>query len=276
MTVALLAALVGTFGYGAGSVLQSVGTSRARGLSVVRQPAYVAGLGCDAVAWIASLVALRQLPLFAVQALLAGSLAVTVVLARAFLHVRLRPRDAAAAAVITLALVVLAASAGSLSAQRPPQLFTPVMLVGLGVLAAATAVASRRARSVELAALAGCAFSGAALCARAAHGSGDLASLLHEPLVGAVLAYGVIGMVGYTAALEHGQVGPATAILWVVEVALPAVVGVWVLGDTVRAGWVVPAAVALLLSLAACIVLATSTRPAGAIPTAPAHRRDNP
>lgn len=259
MTLALLAALVGTFGYGAGSVLQSVGASRARGVSVVRQPAYVAGLACDAVAWLASLVALRQLPLFTVQALLAGSLAVTVLLARVVLRAPLQRRDAAAAGVITAALVVLAASAGTLSAVRPPRHFAGVMLVGLGLLAVATVIAVRRGRPVELAVLAGCAFSGAALSARAAHGTGDWASLLREPLVAAALAYGLVGMVAYTAALEHGQVGPATAILWVVEVVLPAVVGVWVLGDTVRGGWDVPAAGALLLAVAACVVLATST-----------------
>lgn len=262
MSLALLAALLGTFGYGAGSVLQSVGTSRARGVMVVRQPTYVAGLLCDAVAWIASLVALRALPLFAVQALLAGSLAVTVVLARVVLHARLRARDAAAAGVITVALVVLAASAGPLSAQRPPRPFEPAVLVGLGILALATVVASRRARSVELAVLAGLAFSGAALCARAAHGSGSWETLLHEPLAWAVLGYGALGMVGYTGALEHGAVGPATAILWVVEVAVPAVVGVRVLGDTVRDGWGAPALVALVLALGACVVLAST--PSGA------------
>ncbi|GAB3083005.1 hypothetical protein [Phycicoccus sp. Root101] len=263
MILALLAALVGTLGYGAGSVLQSVGASRASGVAVARQPTYVAGLAFDAVAWMGSLVALRQLPLFAVQALLAGSLAVTVVLARLVLGVRVRRREGVAAAVITAALVVLAAGAGPLSAVRPPRPFSPVMLVSLGVLAVATVLAGRRARSTELAVLGGVAFSGAALCARAAHGSGDWASLLHEPLAWAVLGYGALGMIGYTGALEHGSVGPATAILWVVEVALPAVVGVWVLGDAVRPGWAAPAVLALLLALGACVVLAAAPGQSG-------------
>jgi hypothetical protein len=49
-----------------------------------------------------------------------------------------------------------------------------------------------------------------------------------------VLGYGAIGIASYTLALERGPVGPATAILWVVEVALPAAVGVSLLGDGVR------------------------------------------
>lgn len=263
MTWAFVAALVGTFGYGAASVLQAVGTSRATGLGVLRQPTYVAGLLCDALAWVASLLALRQLPLFAVQALLAGSLAVTVLLARLVLKTPVRPQDAIAAGVVTAALVVLAASAGSTSALKPPSVFTLVMMLGLAILAAATALARSRSRSAECAVVAGVAFSGAALSARAAHGTGSWAGLLHEPLVWAVLGYGAMGMICYTLALEHGPVGPATAILWVVEVMLPAAVGVLVLGDAVRIGWTLPATVSLLLALGACVALASG----------PAHRQ---
>ncbi|NYG08631.1 drug/metabolite transporter (DMT)-like permease [Phycicoccus badiiscoriae] len=269
MTLAFVAALVGTFGYGIASVLQAVGTARANGLAVLRQPTYVLGLGCDAVAWVASLLALRQLPLFAVQALLAGSLAVTVVLARVVLGTRMRPRDAVAAGVVTGTLVVLAASAGPPSTLRTPGSFVPIMLVVLALIAVATAAAWARPRSGALAVIAGVAFSGAALSARAVqgapategvgstHGAVDWVALLHEPLAWAVIGYGALGMLCYTLALEHGPVGPATAILWVVEVALPAVVGVVVLGDGVRAGWALPAVVSLVLALAACVVLAT-------------------
>ena len=74
MTVGLIAALVGMFGYGIGSVLQAAAAARASGPAVLRHPAYLAGLTCDAVAWLASLAALRSLPLFVVQSLLAGEL----------------------------------------------------------------------------------------------------------------------------------------------------------------------------------------------------------
>ncbi|TPG17835.1 hypothetical protein [Pedococcus bigeumensis] len=256
MTFALLAALVGTLGYGVASVLQAVGTARANGMAVLKQPTYLAGLGCDATAWVASLVALRQLPLFAVQALLAGSLAVTVVVASVVLKTRLRVRDVVAVGAITVALVVLAASAGPPSAVKPPSAFTPVMMFVLAILVVVAVATWRRPRSVSFALVAGGAFSGAALCARAAHKAGGWGALLHEPLAWGVLGYGAIGMVCYTLALDHGPVGPATAILWVVEVAVPAAVGVAVLGDSVRTGWGVPAAVSLVVALAACVALA--------------------
>lgn len=270
MTFALLAALVGTVGYGVASVLQAAGTARANGMAVLRQPTYVAGLGCDAAAWVASLVALRQLPLFAVQALLAGSLAVTVVVASVVFKTRLRVRDAVSVGAVTVALVVLAASAGPPSAAKPPPAFTPVMMLGLAVIVVVAVGTWRRPRSATFAVVAGSAFSGAALCARAAHKAGGWGPLLHEPLAWGMLGYGAIGMVCYTLALDHGPVGPATAILWVVEVALPAAVGAAVLGDRVRAGWEVPAVVSLMVALAACVVLTRqdpggpSGHPAGA------------
>src|SRR2546423_746329 len=117
MTLALLAAVLGAIGYGGGSVLQAVGANRAVAaghgvLGVARQWPYLAGLACDLAGWLLSLAALRRLPLFAVQAILGGSLAVTVVLAAAVMHVRARPADRYAISLIIAALVVLGAAAG--------------------------------------------------------------------------------------------------------------------------------------------------------------------
>ena len=99
----------------------------------------------------------------------------------------MRARGVIAIGVVTAALVVLAAGAGPSSALQPPPAFTPVMLLGFTVLAAATAAAYQRSRSVVLASITGVAFSGAALSARAAHGAGDWVVLLHAPLTWAAL-----------------------------------------------------------------------------------------
>ena len=57
------------------------------------------------LAWVASLLALRQLPLFAVQGLLAGSLAVTVLFAPVVLKTEMRARDVVPVAVFTATLI---------------------------------------------------------------------------------------------------------------------------------------------------------------------------
>jgi len=260
MTLALVAALVGMLGYGVGSVLQAVGAERASGPAVLRHPAYLAGLTCDGVAWLASLVALRSLPLFAVQSVLAGSLAVTVLVARLVLGTRLRPRDVVAVAVVAASLVAIAGAAGAQSAQPAPRGFAAAALLGLLLAVGVTVALYRRGGSLALAALAGAAFSGAALCARAVHGPIGWA-LLVDPIALSVAGFGAVGAVAYARSLERGPVGPATAVLWVIEVVLPGIVGLALLGDTVRAGWALPAVIAVVAACGACVALATG-RPA--------------
>ena len=75
-------------GYGVASVLQSVGARRvatATGVTglaaILIQVPYLIGLGLDGVAFVANVVALRELPLFLVQTVLSASIGVTAVLA---------------------------------------------------------------------------------------------------------------------------------------------------------------------------------------------------
>lgn len=258
MILGLAAALAGMLGYGIGTVIQAAGAARTHGLAVMRQPIYLVGLGFDGAAWLASLLALQRLPLFAVQALLAGSLCVTVLLARIFLGTRLRRRDGAAIVLVALALAAVAGAAGVESSQPPPAWFTPSVLVALAVVLLVTFVLYRPGRSVPMAAVAGVAFSGSALCARALHTPGGWRQLLTDPVAWAVVGFGVIGAVALSRALERGAVGPAVAVLWVVEVLLPGTVGVLALGDVVRPGWGITAIAAIAVAVAGCAVLATS------------------
>ncbi len=256
MILAWAAALVGTAGYGTGSVLQGVGAARATGPAVLRQPAYVAGLACDGVAWLASLVALRELPLFVVQSLLAGSVVVTVVLARLFLGTRLRVRDVAAVVVMVAALAGLSVAFLPRTATVASGL-TAGTLAALAVVVLLTGAAYPRGGSTVLAALAGTAFAGAAVAARALDLAAGPAALPGQPLAWAVLAYGAVGTLAYARSLERGPVGPATAVLWSVETVLAGLVGVLALGDAVRPGWAGVALLGVLVTVLGCVVLAT-------------------
>src|SRR4029453_17042871 len=91
--------IVAALGYGVGAVLQAVGARRSnsRGddgiVTMARQPVFLLGLLADFGSWLISRFALHSLPLFAVQTILAGSLAVTVLLARVGLGALLVPRE---------------------------------------------------------------------------------------------------------------------------------------------------------------------------------------
>jgi hypothetical protein len=126
-------------------------------------------------------------------------------------------------------------------------------------------VATKVSSPGVVAALAGTAFGGAALSGRAlpmpeesANTAAFVLALLMEPMTLALLVFAASGMLLYTNALQHGQVGPVTAVLWIGEVVAPSAVGLLLLGDSVRAGWQVPAAFAGVVVIGAAVVLATA------------------
>jgi hypothetical protein len=79
-----------------------------------------------------------------------------------------------------------------------------------------------------------------------------------DPLAWGLAGFGCTGMLLYAHALEHGPVGPVTALLWIVEVIAPSAIGIVLLGDTVRTDWTPAAATAVIATLAAAAVLANA------------------
>jgi drug/metabolite transporter (DMT)-like permease len=260
-------ALLGAIGYAVASVLQAIGAGRRSGtLYSLVDPVYLTGVVLDLLAWLASLVSLRTLAVYQVQSVLAGSIAVTALLARLVLRHRLRRVDLAAIGVTVGALAVLAASSGS----QPPAVLSSALAWSLALgsvpVALLGAAAVRADAPGAAGALAGLGFGGAALCARAIAVPADLPQhftrLGADPLVWGLAGYGVTGMLLYAQALEHGALGPVTALMWITEVIAPSLVGLLLLGDTVRAGWLPAALVSVLAAVASAAVLAVS--PTGA------------
>jgi drug/metabolite transporter (DMT)-like permease len=256
--VPLLAAAGAAVGYGVSTVMQAVGARRSGGMGSLAQPLVLAALVIDGLAWLLSLLALDVLPLFVVQAVLASSVVVVVVLARVVLHAPTRRRDRVAVGVVVAALAVVAGGSGEQPAPAPPAGFTTGMLVATGALVAVAVLAYRRGGAVLLALLSGLGYSGAAIAARAAHASGDLLDTVLQPLAGVIVVCGAVGVLAYLRALERGSVGGSAAVLSVVEVAVPGAVGLVLLGDVIKPGWALPVGAALVAALAACAVLASS------------------
>jgi len=268
VVLALACALFAALAYGSASVLQSVGARRAEtsaGLDprllvrLVRSAPYVSGVALDLAAFAASLVALRMLPLFLVQAAVASSIGVTAVLAAA-IGARLVGRDVVSLAVLGAGLLLLAISA------QPDQgaPLTPVvrwgLLASVVVLGAAGAlVAARAARSSApaLAVLAGLAFTVVAVAARSLAVPTPLWHALSDPGLWAILALGGLGMLLFTTALQRGSVTSTTALMFAVETVVPAAIGLIFLGDTTRPGYAAVAAAGFVLTVAGTVGLAT-------------------
>ncbi|MDT5031689.1 MAG: hypothetical protein QOC94_1860 [Actinoplanes sp.] len=264
---ALSITIFGAFSYAAGSILQALGARRSIGtVRTMAHPLYLIGVGFDILAWAGSMVALRELAVYQVQAILAGSLAITVIAARFFLGSRVRGCDVTAILITIAALTVLAMSAGPQEEVAP----SSALRYGLCVAALVTAVVGWGATKIAppgvVAALAGLALGGAALTGRALilppqpleHLSATAMTIVTEPLSGALVAFAAAGMAMYTDALAKGDVGPVTAVLWISEVVAPSVVALALLGDTVLPGWQLAAVVATLVTVGAAVVLATA------------------
>src|SRR5665811_1202297 len=152
MVLGLACALFAAVGYGTASVLQSVAARKAESGSgldprllvrLARSVPYVSGLGLDLAAFVASLVALRTLPLFLVQSAVASSVGVTAIIA-AVIGVRLRGREIASLVILGAGLLLLASSA-------QPEQGTPLtvgirwgLLSSVVLLAVAGAIVARR------------------------------------------------------------------------------------------------------------------------------------
>lgn len=280
MILALLCA-VGAMGvFGVAAVLQALATSRAVDVEVLdprlllrlaRQPVFLAALALNGLGFLLHVTALQRLPLFLVQAVIAGSVAVTAVLSTRVFGVRLRRRQWLAVALVVAGLVLLAPTASE-GAATPAGLREPSVL-GAGVLAVCgAAVAVRRVPgatgTVLLGLLAGVGFGVVAVCARLLPPYG--VALLTAPVAYVLVLAGGTAYLVYSAAMQRGSVTTATAAMVVTQTVVPAAAGL-VLGDSVRPGLVPVAALGFALALAGALGLGRFERvgPAAAVPSRP-------
>jgi hypothetical protein len=266
MAEGLLSAFAAAFLYGGGTILQSVGVRRAAaaeadGLWARVWAGRLFGLGLvlDGVGFLASLLALRTLPLFVVESALASSVAVTAALAVLFLGARLRRREVVALVGVAVGLVALAISARV----GPAVALTgaaPWLILGSVVPVAGLAVLALRLRGSAgpalLAASAGLGFGGVGIAARVVVVPPALWRLLLDPVTWALVAFALIAIPAYGAALQRGAVTTVAAVTFAVETVVPAAIGLLWLGDGVRRGAAPVAALGFVITLAGSIALA--------------------
>jgi drug/metabolite transporter (DMT)-like permease len=267
----LIAALGAAVAYGVASVLQAVGTRRLESGSVdarfllrlTRSLPYVAGLVLDAAGFVATVVALRVLPLFVVESAVASSVGVTALVAARFLGARLLGREWTALVVLGAGLVALAVSAQAEAGEPLGRAGQWVVLVLSLALAAATAVLARAPTggAALFATAAGLGFAGVGIAARALATPSPWWHLLGEPLAWALVVGGVVAIVAYATALQRGAVTVVAAVTFAVETVVPAVAGYVLLGDRARPGFLPVAVAGLLLTLAAAISLSRYSEP---------------
>jgi drug/metabolite transporter (DMT)-like permease len=271
--ISLVAAIVAALLYGTASVLQAIAVRAASrrqageapagvdpGLVVrlLRQWRFAVGLGLDALGFVAQLVALQRLPLFAVQAFVAANLAVTAVLASWLIGGSLSWREWAAVLGVVAGVGLLGSAAGAEGAAQVSGVFKLALIVaiaGLALLGLATARIGEPYRTVALGVTAGFGYGVLSIAARVLTSFMPLA-LARDPAAYAVAAAGVISFMFYATALESGRVTLATAAVVLSETLPPAVIGVIFLGDQTRRGLAAIGWGGFFLAVACAVMLA--------------------
>lgn len=283
MVIGLLTAVLAALAFGVASILQAVG---ARGepttdrldpwllLRMLRHPAFLVSILLSVTGFLLHLVALRSLPLFAVQPLIASSIAVTAIV-QAFLgHEPLSRRGWSLVLTVCVGLALVTVASVSGSAVHPSTTWRAalVLVAVLVGLAGWLAGGIRGARGASLLGfLSGLGFAIVAISVRAMP-SLAIGSLIHDPAVLALVIGGGVAFLFYSTALQRGTVITATAAMAVGNTVAPVLVGLLALGDQVRSGWEA-AAVAGLLLAGPAVVLLHDPREVQAPTTGPWHVR---
>ncbi|MFE6828208.1 DMT family transporter [Streptomyces sp. NPDC057690] len=253
--------------FGTATVLQAMAARAAAGgsggdaallLRAVREWRYLAGLALDGLGFLFQIAALRSVPIYAVGAALASSLAVTAVVAARLLRVRLSRTEWAAVGVVCAGLAMLGLAAGTEGEESGPRALPWVMLGAAGgvlLLGLAGRRLTGRARALVLGLGAGFGFGVVEVAVRLID-SLDPSELLTDPALYALLLGGAAAFLLLTTALQRGSVTTATAGMVIGETIGPALVGVVWLGDRTREGLGWLAVLGFAVAVAGALALA--------------------
>jgi drug/metabolite transporter (DMT)-like permease len=227
-------------------------------LRAIRQWRYLAGLALDGVGFLLQIAALRSVPIYAVGAALASSLAVTAVVSARLLRVRLSAREWGAVGVVCAGMALLGIASGTEGDRDGPSALKYMMLgMALAVLGLAL-LGGRlpdRGRALALGLGAGFGFGVVEVAVRLID-SLTPSALLVNPATYALLVGGGAAFVSLTSALQRGSVTTATAGMVIGETIGPALVGVVWLGDRTREGLAWVAVLGFAVAVAGALVLA--------------------
>lgn len=263
----LLVVAVGSVCAGCAAVLQAIAAravpETGRGLrpglvlDLFRKWRFVAGIALDLCSFAAATAALRVLPVFLVQAVIAANLAVTALVAWRVLGTRLRPREVYAVVAVCLGLAALGLSAAPQSPQRGSEALHYGLLGAVAAIALLGLGAARlpgRSSAAALGLLAGFAFGLVNLCSRTLPGFAPLL-LVTQPTFWAMPAAGLCALLFLNTALQRESVVAASAGTILGQTVFPATVGLVAFGDHTRAGFAPLAVAGFVVAICGTLLL---------------------
>lgn len=263
----LLVVLLGSVCSGCAAVLQALAARSipddGRGLraglviDLFRQWRFIAGIGLDLCSFAAATVALRVLPIFLVQAVVAANLAVTALVAWYVLGTRLRWTEVGAVLAVCAGLGALGVSAAPQSPEHGSTALRFGLLGAVAVIVLLGVGASRlpgRWNAAALGLLAGFSFGLVNLCSRVLPNFSAL-ELVAQPTLWAMPAAGLCALLFLNTAFQRESVVAASAGTILGQTIFPAAVGLFALGDHTRDGFAPLAIAGFVVALAGTLLL---------------------
>src|SRR5690349_12197298 len=235
VSLALACAVVAAMSDGIGSVMQAAAARKVERranldptllVRLVGELPYVGGLALDLLGFVASVVALRTLPLFVVQSAIAGSVGVTAIAASVAFGIRLLRYERAALVMLMLGFALLAVAARPERAATLGSAGQWILVCGVVVVVAAGAFSARlddRKAAIGLALCAGLSWAGTGIAARVLQIPSPPSRLLLDPVALSLAAYGILGALLFATALQRGSVTAAAALVFTIETVVPSI-----------------------------------------------------
>lgn len=236
---------------GVAAILQKVGADSQKRvdsldasllLRLTRSAPYIGGVALDLLGWSLTVFAVRFIPLFLAEAVIASSVAVTALLDRLVLRHRLPRNTWLSLGVLLLGLGLLGASATQQTAVIVRGgVEWVIILAPIGCLALGALLARNRGRTSTfvLALLSGVAFGGTSVVGRVLPITAQWWHVLVHPLFWSLVVYGVAGVWLFTIALQRGLATTINASMTAAQTLIPAITGLAFLNDDIKGGlWI--------------------------------------
>ncbi|HZN75299.1 MAG TPA: hypothetical protein VFC00_27010 [Micromonosporaceae bacterium] len=272
--------------YGLANLLQSIAAARTTvhhtfdpGLlwRLACHRTYVLGVTCQVVGFVLAFAARRDLPLFLVQASVAAGLGVTALLGVLVCQWRLPRSEIALLGLLFAGIAALVVAALPAPARHLGTAGVVALVISFGVVGICGFFAVRLhgpLGSVVLGALAGLAFSLAAVAARPLASVHSVAEFFGGPLLYLLIAFSGVGQLLLGLAMQRGSTTAAVAAMDAAGAVPAAVIGLALLGDRIRPGLEPLAAVGFLVTLAAVVGLTRFAEPQHHHEVAGRHRAE--
>jgi hypothetical protein len=275
--IAYAAAIGCSFCNGISTVQQKIGADKEKIihsfdfmflLRLLRNFQYSFGTALEILAYLLSLVALRILPLFLVQSLIAASIVVTAFGERLILHRRLTRRTLWMLGTVLAGLVLLAVSA--VTGHANDSNYSAKILVEILPLPIAVAglffIHWRHILSAFfLAALGGLAFGNTSTIGRILVYPHPFWKIIENPLLASLILSAILGQYLFTASLQRSTATKSNAIMIALQTLGPAFMGLLFFDDRIKAGFAPVVIIGTLLVVIGSAFTAVAESPAATI-----------